>query len=157
MPHSLYSHTDGLTIHLQTFNFSKYFEIVFKLVHGNYGQACKLNIPILSGFATGLVERLRDGESVIIAEGYMWEFERRGYLKLGAQTPEVVIEHPEMVISMHKEFVHAGSDVVEAFTVSLYNRTACSDLEGVWQYLENDRTYSNDQKHNSFKRLSGCK
>ena len=48
----------------------------------------------------------------------MWEFERRGYLKLGAQTPEVVLEHPEMVTSMHKEFVHAGSDVVEAFTVS---------------------------------------
>ena len=67
----------------------------------------------------GLVERLRDGESVIIAEGYMWEFERRGYLKLGSQTPEVVLEHPEMVTSMSKEFVHAGSDVVEAFTVSL--------------------------------------
>ena len=49
----------------------------------------------------------------------MWEFERRGYLKLGAQTPEVVLEHPEMVVSMHKEFVHAGSDVVEAFTVSI--------------------------------------
>lgn len=69
------------------------------------GKSCK-----------GLVERLRDGENVIIAEGYMWEFERRGYLKLGAQTPEVVLEHPEMVTSMHKEFVHAGSDVVEAFT-----------------------------------------
>ena len=67
----------------------------------------------------GLVERLRDGENVIIAEGYMWEFERRGYLKLGSQTPEVVLEHPEMVTSLHKEFVHAGSDVVEAFTVSI--------------------------------------
>ena len=49
----------------------------------------------------------------------MWEFERRGYLKLGSQTPEVVLEHPEMVTSLHKEFVHAGSDVVEAFTVSI--------------------------------------
>lgn len=64
----------------------------------------------------GLKERLKDGENIIIAEGYMWEFERRGYLKSGGFVPEVVIEHPEMVRAMHYEFVHAGSDVVEAFT-----------------------------------------
>jgi len=28
----------------------------------------------------------------------------------------VVIEHPELVESLHREFVHSGSDVVEAFT-----------------------------------------
>lgn len=64
----------------------------------------------------GLVERLKDGENILIAEGYMWEFERRGYLKSGGFVPEVVIENPEMVRAMHREFVHAGSDVVEAFT-----------------------------------------
>jgi S-methylmethionine-dependent homocysteine/selenocysteine methylase len=67
---------------------------------------------------SGLNERLQNGGNIVIAEGYMWEFERRGYLKSGGFVPEVVIEHPEMVRSMHYEYVHAGSDVVEAFTDS---------------------------------------
>ncbi|MGI8697221.1 MAG: homocysteine S-methyltransferase family protein [Mycobacteriales bacterium] len=64
---------------------------------------------------TGLLARLADG-AVICAEGYLFEFERRGYLQAGAFVPEVVLEHPEEVESLHREFVHAGSDVVEAFT-----------------------------------------
>ena len=52
-----------------------------------------------------------------MAEGYLIEFERRGYLKGGAFVPEVVLEHPELVRQLHEEFVHAGSDVVVAFTV----------------------------------------
>ncbi|MBI1774638.1 MAG: homocysteine S-methyltransferase family protein [Proteobacteria bacterium] len=63
----------------------------------------------------GLMERLAAGP-VICAEGYLFEFERRGYLQAGAFVPEVVLEHPEMVAGLHREFVHAGSDVVEAFT-----------------------------------------
>ena len=66
----------------------------------------------------GLLARLKDGETIVIAEGYMWEFERRGYLKGGGFIPEVVIEHPDKVRSMHEEFAHAGSDVLVAFTVS---------------------------------------
>ncbi len=53
---------------------------------------------------------------VICAEGYLFEFERRGYLQAGAYVPEVVLEHPDLVTQLHREFVHAGSDVVEAFT-----------------------------------------
>ena len=30
--------------------------------------------------------------------------------------PEVVLDHPEAVAQLHRDFVHAGSDVVEAFT-----------------------------------------
>ncbi len=63
----------------------------------------------------GLLERLEQGP-VICAEGYLFEFERRGYLQAGAFVPEVVLEHPELVRELHEEFVHAGSDVVEAFT-----------------------------------------
>ncbi|MFN2630003.1 MAG: homocysteine S-methyltransferase family protein [Gaiellaceae bacterium] len=63
----------------------------------------------------GLLERLERGP-VICAEGYLFEFERRGYLQAGAYVPEVVLEHPELVGQLHREFVHAGSDVVEAFT-----------------------------------------
>jgi betaine-homocysteine S-methyltransferase len=63
----------------------------------------------------GLLERLDQG-AVICAEGYLFEFERRGYLQAGAFVPEVVLDHPELVRGLHREFVHAGSDVVEAFT-----------------------------------------
>ncbi len=63
----------------------------------------------------GLLERLADGP-VICAEGYLFELERRGYLQAGAFVPEVVLENPQIVAELHEEFVHAGSDVVEAFT-----------------------------------------
>jgi betaine-homocysteine S-methyltransferase len=63
----------------------------------------------------GLLERLDRG-AVICAEGYLFDFERRGYLQAGAFVPEVVLDHPELVKGLHREFVHAGSDVVEAFT-----------------------------------------
>lgn len=63
----------------------------------------------------GLLDRLQAGP-VICAEGYLFEFERRGYLQAGAYVPEIVLEHPELVAGLHREFVHAGSDVVEAFT-----------------------------------------
>jgi betaine-homocysteine S-methyltransferase len=62
-----------------------------------------------------LLERLNEGP-VICAEGYLFELERRGYLQAGGFVPEVVLDHPEKVAELHREFVHAGSDVVEAFT-----------------------------------------
>jgi betaine-homocysteine S-methyltransferase len=62
-----------------------------------------------------LLERLAHGP-VICAEGYLFELERRGYLQAGAFVPEVVLDHPQLVAQLHREFVHAGSDVVEAFT-----------------------------------------
>src|SRR5919204_2454736 len=62
-----------------------------------------------------LLERLERGP-VICAEGYLFELERRGYVQAGPYVPEVVLEHPEVVAQLSREFVHAGSDVVEAFT-----------------------------------------
>src|SRR3546814_4746730 len=67
------------------------------------------------GGERSLLERLAQGP-VICAEGYLFELERRGYLQAGAFVPEVVLEHPEAVTRLHEDFVHAGSDVVEAFT-----------------------------------------
>ncbi|XP_071477186.1 betaine--homocysteine S-methyltransferase 1-like [Diadema antillarum] len=64
----------------------------------------------------GLLERISEGETVICAEGYIFAFERLGYLKAGPFTPEVVVDHPELVKQMYKDFVRAGSDVVQAFT-----------------------------------------
>src|SRR6186997_2227019 len=62
-----------------------------------------------------LLDQLAAGP-VICAEGYVFELERRGYLQAGAFVPEVVLEHPEAVTQLHRDFVHAGSDVVEALT-----------------------------------------
>jgi betaine-homocysteine S-methyltransferase len=62
-----------------------------------------------------LHERLARGP-LLCAEGYLFELERRGYLQAGAYVPEVVLDRPEAVEELHREFVHAGSDVVEAFT-----------------------------------------
>jgi betaine-homocysteine S-methyltransferase len=62
-----------------------------------------------------LKERLARGP-ILCAEGYLFELERRGFLQAGAFVPEVVLEHPDVVAGLHREFVHAGSDVVEAFT-----------------------------------------
>ena len=62
-----------------------------------------------------LLQRL-DAGPVVCAEGYVFELERRGYLQAGAFVPEVVLEHPEVVMQLHRDFVHAGSDVVEALT-----------------------------------------
>ncbi|XP_070556034.1 betaine--homocysteine S-methyltransferase 1-like [Ptychodera flava] len=64
----------------------------------------------------GFMERLKDGESVIAAEGYLFYFERLGYLQGGYWLPVVILEHPEYVKDAYRHFVHAGSDVVEAFT-----------------------------------------
>jgi betaine-homocysteine S-methyltransferase len=72
-------------------------------------------MPTRKPSSPGLLERLEKG-AVICAEGYLFELERRGYVQAGAFVPEVVLEHPEKVSELHREFVHAGSDVVEAFT-----------------------------------------
>ena len=64
---------------------------------------------------TGLRQRL-DKTGVVCAEGYLFEMERRGYLTAGEFVPEVALENPEALKSLHKDFQHAGSDVVVAFT-----------------------------------------
>eukprot|EP01102_Stenamoeba_stenopodia_P011130 TRINITY_DN3405_c0_g1_i2.p1 TRINITY_DN3405_c0_g1~~TRINITY_DN3405_c0_g1_i2.p1 ORF type:complete len:339 (-),score=83.06 TRINITY_DN3405_c0_g1_i2:255-1244(-) len=60
-------------------------------------------------------ERLKEGV-IICGEGYLFELERRGYVQVGAYVPEVVLEAPEAVINLHREFLRCGSDVIEAFT-----------------------------------------
>jgi betaine-homocysteine S-methyltransferase len=66
-----------------------------------------------------LVARLEDrlhAGAVICAEGYVFELERRGYVQAGPFVPEVVLEAPDAVAALHREFVLAGSDIVEALT-----------------------------------------
>jgi betaine-homocysteine S-methyltransferase len=62
-----------------------------------------------------LMERLETG-NVLVAEGYIFELERRGFLKAGPFVPEVVLKYPEVVQELHREFIRAGTDVVVACT-----------------------------------------
>ncbi len=63
----------------------------------------------------GLRERLDDG-IVLGAEGYLFELERRGYLKGGPFVPEVVLDFPDAVRELHREMLRAGAEVMVAFT-----------------------------------------
>ena len=63
----------------------------------------------------GIRERL-DAGVVLGAEGYLFELERRGYLKAGAFVPEVVLDFPDAVRELHREFLRAGAEVMVAFT-----------------------------------------
>jgi betaine-homocysteine S-methyltransferase len=53
---------------------------------------------------------------VLGAEGYVFELERRGYIKAGPYVPEVVLDFPDAVRELHREFLRAGSDVMVALT-----------------------------------------
>ncbi len=69
-------------------------------------------------------------ESVVLGDGgYLIELERRGYVDSGSGrekvgtgkgsgqfTPEVAIEHPDALRELHREFLGAGSQVLQALT-----------------------------------------
>jgi len=74
---------------------------------------------VAMGKKRGLQERLNDG-GVLCAEGYLFEMERRGYLTAGEFVPEVALDHPEALARLHRDFQHAGSDVMEAFTYNAH-------------------------------------
>src|SRR5689334_24616219 len=62
-----------------------------------------------------LAERIADG-IVVGAEGYVFELERRGYVKAGPYVPEVILDAPDALRQLHREFLRAGSDVMVALT-----------------------------------------
>ena len=65
--------------------------------------------------SASIMERLRGGP-VLGAEGYVFELERRGYIKAGPFVPEVVLDFPDALRELHREFLRAGSDVMVALT-----------------------------------------
>ena len=65
--------------------------------------------------SASLTERLRAG-TVLGAEGYVFELERRGYIKAGPFVPEVVLDFPDAVRELHREFLRAGAEVMVALT-----------------------------------------
>jgi betaine-homocysteine S-methyltransferase len=60
-------------------------------------------------------QRLADGV-VVGAEGYVFELERRGYVKAGPYVPEVILDAPDALRQLHREFLRAGADVMVALT-----------------------------------------
>src|SRR5947209_15070153 len=69
-------------------------------------------------------------ERVVLGDGgYLIELERRGWVDSGSGrekvgtgkgsgqfTPEVAIEHPEALRQLHREFLNAGAQVLQALT-----------------------------------------
>jgi len=70
---------------------------------------------VMAKVIESLLDRLRK-DVVLVAEGYMFELERRGYIKAGPFVPEAVLEHPNAVKELHLEFLRTGSEVIIAFT-----------------------------------------
>ncbi len=57
-----------------------------------------------------------NGDVVLGDGGTIFELERRGYISAGPFTPEVVIEHPEVVRQLQVDFARAGAEVIQACT-----------------------------------------
>src|SRR5882724_10153669 len=93
----------------------------------------------LHNTATGQITPMRQTENILerIAKqgivlgdgGYLIELERRGWVDSGSGrekvgtgkgsgqfTPEVAIEHPDALRELHREFLNAGSQVLQALT-----------------------------------------
>jgi betaine-homocysteine S-methyltransferase len=63
----------------------------------------------------GLLDRLRDG--IVLGDGgYLLELEKRGYVRAGPFTPEVSLTNPDALAQLHREFLRAGADVLQALT-----------------------------------------
>jgi betaine-homocysteine S-methyltransferase len=78
----------------------------------------------------GLMERLRDG--VVLGDGgYLLELEKRGYVRAGPFTPEVSTTDPSALAELHREFLRAGAEVLQALTFyASDDKLATVGLEG---------------------------
>ena len=63
----------------------------------------------------GILERLAEGP-VLGDGGYLLELEKRGWVRAGPFTPEVVLQRPDAVRELHSEFRAAGAEVLQALT-----------------------------------------
>lgn len=48
--------------------------------------------------------------------GSIFEMERRGYIQAGPFTPEVVLEAPEAVVQMHRDYARCGAELIQALS-----------------------------------------
>src|SRR6266576_5575385 len=71
--------------------------------------------PEEADVSKGILERLAEGP-VLGDGGYLLELERRGYVRAGPFTPEVSITNPDALAQLHREFMRAGAEVLQALT-----------------------------------------
>jgi betaine-homocysteine S-methyltransferase len=78
----------------------------------------------------GILERLSEG--VVLGDGgYLLELERRGYVQAGPFVPETSLTRPEALAELHREFVRAGSEVIQTLTFyASEDKLATVGLEG---------------------------
>src|SRR5436309_9300131 len=77
-----------------------------------------------------ILERLAVGP-VLGDGGYLLELEKRGYVQAGPFTPEVVLDHPDALEELHREFLRAGVDVLQTMTFyASDDKLATVGLEG---------------------------
>jgi betaine-homocysteine S-methyltransferase len=63
----------------------------------------------------GLLDRLAEG--IVLGDGgYLLELEKRGYVRAGPFTPEVSLTNPDALAQLHREFLRAGAEVLQALT-----------------------------------------
>jgi betaine-homocysteine S-methyltransferase len=86
----------------------------------------------------GIMDRLDTGP-VLGDGGYLLELEKRGYVQAGPFTPEVVIEHPEALVQLHREFLRAGAEVLQTMTFyASDDKLATVGLEGTVDEINRD-------------------
>jgi betaine-homocysteine S-methyltransferase len=62
-----------------------------------------------------ILDKLQAGP-VLGDGGYLLELEKRGWVRAGPFTPEVVLTYPEAVKQLHTEFRECGAEVLQALT-----------------------------------------
>ncbi len=86
----------------------------------------------------GILQML--AEDVVLGDGgYIVELEKRGYVIAGAFTPELALEYPDAIRELHREFLRAGSEVLQV--MAFYGSR--SKLETVGKA---DQTFEINQK-----------
>ena len=63
----------------------------------------------------GFMERLAEGP-LVGDGGYFLELERRCLLAYATGVPNAVLDYPEGLLELHREFAAAGSEILQAFT-----------------------------------------
>jgi betaine-homocysteine S-methyltransferase len=53
---------------------------------------------------------------MIMAEGFVFELERRGFLQMGPWSPVAILDEPDVFKMLHRETLRAGTDVALACT-----------------------------------------
>lgn len=72
----------------------------------------------------GILERLAEGP--VIGDGStVLTLEKRGYATAGHWTTEAVVEYPEAVIQLQREYLRAGSDVIQTASFSSSDDKLC--------------------------------